>query len=44
MANLVVSLIQELESKAASLNTEDLFLTRLKLTEAAKMFRVGYTL
>ncbi|KAJ8681673.1 hypothetical protein QAD02_017465 [Eretmocerus hayati] len=43
IANLVESLIQELENKAASLNTEDLFLTRLKLMEAAKNFRQRYS-
>lgn len=36
------SLIQEMEMKAASLSTEDLFLTKLKLVEAAKMFRNRY--
>nr|KAF7389710.1 hypothetical protein H0235_018194 [Vespula pensylvanica] len=43
IANLVASLIQELETKAASLNTEDLFLTKLKLMEAAKTFRQRYS-
>ncbi|KZC10554.1 Signal transducer and activator of transcription 5B [Dufourea novaeangliae] len=43
IANLVISLIQELESKAASLNTDDMFLTKLKLMEAAKNFRQRYT-
>ncbi|XP_058798217.1 signal transducer and activator of transcription 5B [Phymastichus coffea] len=44
IANLVESLIQELETKAASLsNTDDLFLTRIKLMEAAKNFRQRYT-
>ncbi|XP_015116346.1 signal transducer and activator of transcription 5B [Diachasma alloeum] len=41
--NLVGSLIQELETKAASLHTEDLFLTKLKLIEAAKTFRQRYS-
>lgn len=41
IANLIGSLIQELETKAATLNTEDLFLTKLKLIEAAKNFRVS---
>ncbi|XP_043290168.1 signal transducer and activator of transcription 5B [Venturia canescens] len=41
--NLVLALIQELETKAASLNTEDLFLTKLKLIEAAKTFRQRYS-
>lgn len=40
-ANIITQFIQELESKAASLNTEDLFLTKLKLMEAAKNFRVN---
>ncbi|XP_034939786.1 signal transducer and activator of transcription 5B [Chelonus insularis] len=43
ITNLVASLIQELETKAASLNTEDLFLTKLKLLEAAKTFRQRYS-
>jgi len=38
---LVRSMIQELDSKANNMNTEELFLTRLKLTEAANMFRVS---
>lgn len=42
VTNLIGSLIQELETKAATLNTEDLFLTKLKLIEAAKNFRVEY--
>lgn len=41
MATIVASLIQELETKVASLNTEDMFLTKIKLMEAAKMFRVS---
>lgn len=41
IGNIIVSLIQELEQKAASLHTEDLFLTRLRLMEAAKTFRVS---
>jgi len=45
ISNMVISLIQELESKAASLQNErDLFLAKLKLTEAAKTFRVSYIL
>ncbi|XP_050595082.1 signal transducer and activator of transcription 5B isoform X2 [Bombus affinis] len=43
IATLVRSLIQELETKAASLNTDDMFLTKLKLMEAAKNFRQRYT-
>lgn len=42
VANLFTSLLQEMEMKAASLNTEDLFLAKLKLVEAAKMFRLRY--
>ena len=42
IATLVRSLIQELETKAASLNTDDMFLTKLKLMEAAKNFRVSF--
>lgn len=42
VATLVTSLIQEMEMKAASLSTEDLFLTKIKLVEAAKMFRSRY--
>lgn len=40
---LVRSMIQELENKANNMNTEELFLTRLKLSEAANMFRVSNT-
>lgn len=40
-SNLLTSLIQELETKASSMNTEELFLTKLKLMEAANMFRVS---
>lgn len=43
VATLVTSLINEMELKAASLGTEDLFLTKLKLVEAAKMFRSRYS-
>jgi signal transducer and activator of transcription 5B len=39
---LVSSMIQELDKRANNMNTEELFLTRLKLTEAANMFRVSY--
>ena len=35
------SLIQELESKAQVLNTEEFFLTKIKLQGAAEMFRVS---
>jgi hypothetical protein len=41
VTGLVGSLIQELEAKANSMTTEDLFLTKLKLIEAANMFRVS---
>nr|CAD7423970.1 unnamed protein product [Timema monikensis] len=41
VANLVGSLIQELESKANSMmNTDDLFLARLRLIETANNFKV----
>ncbi|XP_029036779.1 signal transducer and transcription activator Stat92E isoform X1 [Osmia lignaria lignaria] len=43
IANLVRSLIQELETKAASLNTDDMFLTKIKLMEVAKSFRQRYS-
>lgn len=36
-------MIQELETKAATLNTEDLYLSRLKLFEAATKFRDKYS-
>jgi signal transducer and activator of transcription 5B len=41
VTGLVGSLIQELETKANAMTTEDLFLTKLKLIEAASMFRVS---
>lgn len=37
---LVNSFIQELELKANTLTSEDMFLTKLKLLEAASTFRV----
>lgn len=40
-ASVVGSLIQELESKAQVLNTEEFFLTKIKLQGAAEMFRVS---
>lgn len=44
VSNLIESLIHELEVKADSLPpTDDLFLTKMKLTEAAKNFRVRVT-
>lgn len=39
---LVNSLIQEVEAKAAAVNEPEYFLTKLKLAEAAKMFRQRY--
>lgn len=42
VTGLVGSLIAELEAKANTMTTEDLFLTKLKLLEAANMFRVSY--
>ncbi|KAK2713763.1 signal transducer and activator of transcription 5B-like isoform X2 [Artemia franciscana] len=41
-ANFVETLIKELENKAASMETEELFLTRIKLQEAAEYFKVQY--
>ncbi|PNF23502.1 Signal transducer and activator of transcription 5B [Cryptotermes secundus] len=43
VAGLIASLIQELEAKANTMTTEDLFLTKLKLIEAANMFRQRYS-
>ncbi|XP_046749375.1 signal transducer and activator of transcription 5B isoform X1 [Diprion similis] len=43
ITSLVGLLVQELEAKAASFTTEDMFLTKLKLMEAAKMFRQRYS-
>jgi len=43
VTGLVASLIQELEAKATTMTTEDLFLTKLKLIEAANMFRQRYS-
>ncbi|XP_066996363.1 signal transducer and activator of transcription 5B isoform X2 [Anabrus simplex] len=42
VAGLVASLIQELETKANTMTAEDLFLNKLKLIEAANMFRQRY--
>jgi signal transducer and activator of transcription 5B len=42
VAGLVNSLIQEMENKAAVVNDTEYFLTKLKLAEAAKMFRQRY--
>lgn len=41
--NLVNSLIQEIENKAAEVNESNFFLIKLKLTEAAKMFKARYS-
>lgn len=43
VTQLVTELILEMERKAQTLSTEDLFLTKLKLIEAAKMFRSRYS-
>ncbi|KAK9870367.1 hypothetical protein WA026_007935 [Henosepilachna vigintioctopunctata] len=43
VATLVNSLIQEIENKAAVVNGPEFFLTKLKLAEAAKMFRQRYS-
>ncbi|XP_044268459.1 signal transducer and activator of transcription 5B isoform X2 [Tribolium madens] len=43
VAGLVNSLIQEVENKAAVVNDAEYFLTKLKLAEAAKMFRQRYS-
>lgn len=42
-SSLVASFIQELETKANAMTTEDLFVTKLKLIEAATMFRQRYS-
>lgn len=44
IANLIESLIQEIDTKAATLNQEELFLAKLKLMEAAKTFRVSWNI
>lgn len=41
ISNLIESLILEIESKSSTLNQDELFLTKLKLCEAAKSFRVS---
>ncbi|XP_018340106.1 PREDICTED: signal transducer and activator of transcription 5B [Trachymyrmex septentrionalis] len=41
--SFVGSLILELESKANTLTTEDMFVTKMKLIEAASMFRQRYS-
>jgi signal transducer and activator of transcription 5B len=40
-ASVVAALIQELINKAQSLTSEEFFLTKIKLEEAANMFRVS---
>lgn len=42
VAELVNSLIQEIENKASIVNGPEFFLTKLKLAEAAKTFRIRY--
>lgn len=39
VANLINSLIQEIENKAAAVNDSELFLNKFKLMEAAKIFK-----
>lgn len=39
--SVVAALIQELVNKAQSLTSEEFFLTKIKLEEAASMFRVS---
>lgn len=39
VANLINSLIQEIENKAASVSDSELFLNKFKLMEAAKTFK-----
>lgn len=41
---MVNELIQEIENKAAVVTDAEFFLTKLKLAEAAKMFRQRYRL
>ena len=40
-ASVVTALIQELETKALTLTNEEFFLTKIKLQQAAEMFRVS---
>jgi len=42
-ASVVTALIQELENKALTLTNEEFFLTKIKLQEAAEMFRQRYS-
>ncbi|XP_014484889.1 PREDICTED: signal transducer and activator of transcription 5B isoform X2 [Dinoponera quadriceps] len=42
VTNFVESMIHELETKAATFTSDDFFITRIKLTEAAKSFRHKY--
>lgn len=44
IAGLVSNLITEIENKAAVVTDAEYFLTKLKLAEAAKMFRQRYRL
>lgn len=39
VANLINSLIQEIENKAVAVNDSEQFLTKFKLMEAAKTFK-----
>ncbi|KAF7994788.1 hypothetical protein HCN44_004260 [Aphidius gifuensis] len=43
ISNLVNALIQELETKAASITTDDLFCSKIKLLDAAKLFKTKYS-
>ncbi|XP_012223003.1 signal transducer and activator of transcription 5B isoform X3 [Linepithema humile] len=43
IAGLIAALIQELELKAESIDSQDLFITKMKLMDAAKMFRHKYS-
>lgn len=43
ISNLVGALIQELETKAASITTDDLFCSKIKLLDAAKLFKTKYS-
>uniref|UniRef100_A0A6M2DHU1 Signal transducer and activator of transcription n=1 Tax=Xenopsylla cheopis TaxID=163159 RepID=A0A6M2DHU1_XENCH len=40
--NFVRSLVQELEQRASTLNSDEMFLAKMKLTDAAKMFAQKY--
>lgn len=43
VVNLINSLIQEIENKAAEVSESTFFLAKLKLAEAAKMFKAKYS-